>query len=100
MLIVKLIKKLKLKPSARDKRRYLLINEKDNKKIEKAILDYIGVLGFAKSAYMKIKINNNRIIAGVLRKELENIKASLSVAGIKVEKVSGTLHGLGFGNKK
>jgi hypothetical protein len=57
-------------------------------------------LGFAKSAYMKIKINNNRIIAGVLRKELENIKASLSVAGIKVEKVSGTLHGLGFGNKK
>ncbi|MDO8517598.1 MAG: hypothetical protein Q7S33_05735 [Nanoarchaeota archaeon] len=87
-------KKLKLRPSAKDNRRYLLINEKDNKKIEKAILDYIGTLGFAKSAYMNIKLDNGKIIGAVKREELEKVKASLALAGIKVEKISGTLAGL------
>ncbi len=67
-------KSLKLKASARDNRRYLLINEKDRKKIEDAVLDYVGVLGFAK---------------------FENVRAGLCLAGISVDKVSGTLKGLG-----
>jgi len=87
-------KKLKLRPSAKDNRRYLLINERDNKKIEKAILEYIGSLGFAKSAYMNVRQNNGKIIGAVRREELEKVKASLTLAGIKVEKVSGTLKGL------
>ena len=87
-------KKLKLKPSAKDNRRYLLINERDNKKIEKAILEYIGTLGFAKSAYMNIKSNNGKIIGAIKREELEKVKASLALAGIKIEKISGTLKGL------
>ena len=90
------IKKLKLKPSARDKRRYILINEKDNEKVEKVILDYLGVLGFAKSAYMPVKTKDfmGKIIGSVNREELNNVKAALSLAGISVEKVSGTLKGL------
>ncbi len=91
------MKKLKLKPAHRDKRRYLLIDEKDNKKIEGALLDYLGILGFAKAAYMKVKSVNGKTIGAVLRKELENVRAGLGLAGISVLKVSGTLKGLSKG---
>jgi RNase P/RNase MRP subunit POP5 len=104
--------RLKLKPSARDKRRYLLISEKSNKKIEQAILDYVGVLGFAKSGYMQVqhrsvypKISgaNKKIIkhsiGSIHRKELENIRAALAFAKISIAKVSGTLKGLGVKGK-
>ena len=86
-------KVLKLKPSAKDKRRYLLINETSNKKIEDAILKYIGELGFAKSAYMYVKVPEikNKLVGSCLRKELINVKTALSLAGIKVEKVAETL---------
>jgi len=89
-------KKLKLKVSAKDNRRYLLIDEKDNEKVEKVILNYLGVLGFAKSAYMPIKTKDfkGKIIGSVRREELNNVKAALSLAGISIEKVSGTLKGL------
>jgi len=89
-------KQLKLKPSARDKRRYLLIDEKSNDKIEKAILEYIGVLGFAKSAYLKVNNTkyNSKTIGSCLREELNNIKAALTMAKINVEKVSNTIKGL------
>lgn len=87
-------KQLKLKPSARDKRRYLIIVEKSNTKIEQAILEYIGVLGFAKSAYLKVKSISNKTIGSCLTKELNNVHAALTLAGIKVEKVSNTIKGL------
>ena len=51
--MVKKGKKLKLKPSARDKRRYFLVKS-NNAKIESVILEYIGTLGFAKSSYIKV----------------------------------------------
>jgi RNase P/RNase MRP subunit POP5 len=86
-------KVLKLKPSAKDKRRYILINEISNKKVEEAILKYIGELGFAKSAYMYVKLPEikNKIVGSCLRKELINVKTALSLSGIKVEKVTETL---------
>ncbi len=101
-------KKLKLKPSARDKRRYFLVKT-SNAKIESAILEYVGVLGFAKSAYMEVRelgIGNSAvgcrgkgergfIIGSCLVKSLEDVRAALALAGIKIEKVSGTLKGLG-----
>jgi RNase P/RNase MRP subunit POP5 len=89
-------KQLKLKKSARDHRRYLLINEKSNKKIEDAILEYIGVLGFAKAAYKKVNNTNHttKTIGSCLRSELIDVKAALTFAGIKVEKVANTIKGL------
>ena len=89
------MRKLKIKPSQRDKRRYLLIDCNDNEKIEKAILDYVGVLGMAKAAYVKVKSVDGKTIGSVLRGELEDVRAGLGLAGISVEKVSGTLKGLG-----
>lgn len=92
--MIKKPKKLRLKPSARDNRRYLLIEETDNEKIEKAILDYIGILGFAKASYMKVTNDNGKTISSVKREELEKVKAALCLARIFVKKVSGTLKGL------
>ncbi len=89
------MKKLKLKPSARDNRRYLLINEKNNEKIEKAILDYVGILGFAKSGYMKVKSAGDKTIGAVVRESLNEVVAGLGFVGISVGRVSGTLKGLG-----
>ena len=88
------MKKPKLKPSARDKRRYLLINEKSNSDIEKAILEYLGILGMAKASYLFVKSKGNKIIGSCLRESLNEIHAALTMSGIKIEKVSGTLKGL------
>tara|TARA_Y100000034_G_C6727409_1_gene322073 strand:+ start:462 stop:740 length:279 start_codon:yes stop_codon:yes gene_type:complete len=90
-----MVKILKLKPSAKDKRRYFLVKA-TNQKVEAAILEYVGVLGFAKSAYMKVssKDFSGKLVGSCLVKSLEDVRASLAFAGIKVEKVSGTLKGL------
>lgn len=88
------LKRLKLRPSARDKRRYFLVGA-SNAKVEKAILDYIGVLGFGKSAYMFVKKSGSCIVGSCLVKSLEDVRAALAFAGIRIEKVSGTLKGLG-----
>ena len=87
-------KKLKLLPSARDSRRYFLMNSSDRKKIEDAILDYIGVLGFAKSAFMFAENPNGKIIGSCVREKLEDVRASLAWKGIKIQKASGTIKGL------
>jgi len=87
---------MKLKPSARPDRRYLLIEARSKEEIEKAILDYIGVLGWAKAA--PVFVDSKEIVLCVNRKEVDNVRAALELSerDIKVRKVSGTLKGLGF----
>jgi RNase P/RNase MRP subunit POP5 len=87
-------KKLKLNPAARDNRRYLLIQETNKTKIENAILEYIGILGMAKSAFLFVAIKNGNLIGSCLREKLDDILASLAFAKINVFKVSGTIAGL------
>ncbi len=87
------LKKTKLLPSARDNRRYFFMNCDDKKKIENAILEYIGVLGFSKSAFMFLDVEG-KLIGSCLREGLENVRASLAWKGIKIQKVSGTIAGL------
>jgi len=88
--------KLKIKPSARIKRRYILIDSSDKEKIESAILDYVGILGWAKAAPIFIKSKDQKIILAVDRKELHNIRAAFEISdkSIKILKISGTLRGL------
>jgi hypothetical protein len=89
------MKRLKLRPSARDKRRYFLVGA-TNAKIEAAILEYIGVLGFAKSAYMGVSSKDfkNKTVGSCLAKSLIDVRAALGFRRIRIEKVSGTLKGL------
>jgi len=91
---MKMKKKLKLLPSARDNRRYFLMNSEDREKIEKSILEYIGVLGFAKSAFMFVENKYRKTIGSCTRESLEDVRASLAFAKIKIQKVSGTIAGL------
>jgi len=87
--------KLKVKSSAKIKRRYLLIDGK-KQEIESAILDYIGILGWAKaSPVFSSEINNNQVLS-VDRKEVTSIRAALEASSYKLKtlRVSGTLKGL------
>lgn len=86
--------KLKLKPSARLNRRYILLEANSKNEVESAILDYIGILGWAKASPIFVKSSGNLILA-IARTELTNVRAAFEASGkIKVLKVSGTLKGL------
>ena len=86
-----------LKPSSREKKRYLLVKGKNLKEnIEKSILDFIGVLGMAKAGLYWVEHKKSSAIIAVNRESLNNIRASFAVwpEKIFVEKVSGTLRKL------
>jgi len=86
----KIKKKLKLIPSLREKRHYIVltvegkINEDKAKEIiNKAILDFIGILGYAKAGPLfvetgKIKKKSYFIIS-VTTKYVDKVKASLAL---------------------
>ncbi len=88
--------KLKIKPSIKIKRRYLLIRGANKEEIEKIIIEYLGILGWARASPMFVKSSSNQIILAVDRKEVDNIKAAfeISSSNIKILKISGTLKGL------
>ena len=85
----------KLKPSHREKKRYLLIEGKDvdEKTVEKVILDYIGILGYAKASPKIITRLKDKIILAINRNELDKVRAAFLLSGknIKILKVSGSL---------
>ncbi|MBT3404624.1 hypothetical protein HN832_03200 [archaeon] len=86
-----------LKPSLREKKRYLLVEGKNLKlNIPLAIKDFIGVLGVADTSLKTIKFGENWAIISINKKMLDKVRASFSVWSEKIEvkKVSGTLKGL------
>lgn len=86
-----------LKPSMREKKRYLLVRGKNlEENIEKSILDFIGVLGMSKVGLGFIEKGKEYAIICVNRESVNEVRASLCVwpEKITVEKVSGTLKGL------
>jgi len=72
-----------------------LINGK-KEEVEKAILDYIGILGWAKAAPRFLKTNGKKIILAINRSEINNIRGAFALCADKTEvlRVSGTLKGL------
>lgn len=91
--------RLKQKPSNKTHRRYLLIENSEEEEIKKIILDYIGILGWAKADPIFVKDNKLRkkvLILAVERKSVEDIRASFELCNekVKIIKVSGTLKGL------
>ena len=87
-----------LKPSAKERKRYLLVKGNDLKAdIPNSIKDFIGTLGMSKTSLSFIKSGKDSAIISINRKMLDSVRASLSVwkKKISIEKVSGTLKGLG-----
>jgi len=91
--------KLKEKPSAKVKRVFLLLEAKNRADIEKSIVDYIGILGWAKASPVFVGggKKEGRIILSVERGEITNIRAAFEASSlsIRILKVSGTIKGLG-----
>jgi len=82
-----------LKPTIKENKRYLVLkgnNLKEN--VEKAILEFIGILGMSKTGLSWIKED----IISVNREAVDSVRASLAVwpEKIQVLKISGTLKGL------
>ena len=79
----------------RENKRYLLVKG-DVNEIEKAIFDFIGVLGMSKVGLNWIKRGKESAVIGVNRESLNHVRASFVVWPKKIEvlKVSGTLRGL------
>jgi len=77
----------------REKKRYLLLEKINRDVVEKAILDYIGILGYGGACPVWVKGREN--ILAVNREQVDKVKAALLLANIKVKKVSGTLKSLG-----
>lgn len=88
--------RLKLKSSARVKRRYILFDSGDKDEIEKIILDYLGILGWAKASPVFLKNKDRKMILAIERKEVDNIRAAFEISNSKIRiiRVSGTLKGL------
>lgn len=89
---------LKLKTSARTKKTYLLIEGGSRDKIERMIIDYIGVLGWAKASPMFVEGSKKegRVILAVDRSEVNNVRAAFEASslGIKILRASGTIKSL------
>ena len=85
---------LSLKASARANRRYLLVRGKRSA-IEHAILEYIGVLGWATAAPVFVH-EQDTVTVAVNREALTHVRAALALAKdeLTVLRVSGTLKGL------
>lgn len=93
-------KKIKLIPSLREKRHYLVlaVNTKDKERvkkiIDKAILQFIGQFGYAKAGPIVVKIKQNKVcycILSVNRKYIDLVKTALSLMKVKCIGVSGTI---------
>lgn len=84
-----------LKPSHREKKRYLLIKGKDlsRKNIEDSILEFVGVLGYAEASPEFIKTGKNGIVLSINRGSLDKVRSSflLSDKDLGIVKVSGSV---------
>jgi RNase P/RNase MRP subunit POP5 len=94
------INKMKaLKPSHRERKRYLLIkgNDASWSKIEKVILEFVGVLGFAEASPSVVKSLKGRVVLAINRGALDKVRAAFLMSGknLEIVKVSGSLKGLG-----
>lgn len=86
----------RLKPSLRENKRYLLLEGGSKEEIEKAVLEFLGVLGYAQASPKWITQGQQMILA-INREEVDHVRAALALAKkqIAVKRVSGTLKGLG-----
>ena len=87
--------KLKLIPSMKIKRRYIIFNTNNQEQIEQVILDSLGTLGWAKTSPVFIK-DEGKLVLSVKSSSLDELRAALELSDkeLKVLAVSGTLKGL------
>lgn len=93
--------KLKLLPSLKEKKRYLVLliktssEEKVKKAIDNALLSFLGMLGYAQTGPLIIETGKKNAgfysILSINRSCVDKAKAAFSLAGIRCIGVSGSL---------
>jgi RNase P/RNase MRP subunit POP5 len=87
-----------LKPSHRERKRYLLVKGKNatKKNIESTILEFIGVLGWGETNPHFIKSEKGKVILAINRNSLDKVRASfmMSDKDLIITKVSGSVKNL------
>lgn len=88
--------RLKSKSSEKIRWRYLLVSG-EKKDIENALLDGLGFIGYARAKIQYVLVKN-RIVLAIEEKSVIDARAALALNknALKVERVSGTLKGLGL----
>jgi RNase P/RNase MRP subunit POP5 len=85
--------KLKLPPSLKEKKHYLAFEgEKD--KVEKALSEFLGILGMAKANPRIIEAKKGHGILSFNRKYADDIRTALVFSGIHTLGISGTINKL------
>jgi len=81
---------MKLTSTLREKRHYVIIKSMDVTKLKNILLDYLGIINYAKAGPKLIKLND-KIAISIERDFVNIVKVALSLSNIKVLFVSGTL---------
>ncbi|MFH1823148.1 MAG: hypothetical protein ABH817_00300 [archaeon] len=83
---------MKLKPSLKEKRHYLVIKG-NQKEIESAILKFIGILGYSKAGPIFVETKKDYSMLSVTTKYVEKVKSALifDKKGLECVGVSGTI---------
>ena len=76
----------------RERNRYLLLKT-DQKKVEKAVLKYVGELGYAKAGPQFIT-KGNYLILRISHEMLNDVRSALTFSNIQCFGVSGTIEAL------
>lgn len=81
-----------LKPTMREKKRYLLVRGK-REGIYTAIKDFLGTAGMAKVSLSFIRIDTDKSIISINRETLDQVRAAICIWPEKMEvlRVSGSL---------
>ncbi len=87
------LKRLKMLPSLKEKRHYLVIKPGNKEKIDKILLDFLGVFGYARAGPQFIEARKEYVILSIMTKYVKEVKASLafSKSGLSCVGVSGTI---------
>jgi len=83
--------KLKLLPSLKEKKHYLVFKG-DRKIVETALFDFLGILGMAKANPQVIIMRENIGILSFNRQYADEIKTALVLSGVHTLGVSGTIN--------
>jgi len=93
--------KLKLLPTLKEKKRYLVLlvkartEEGAKKAIDKALLEFLGILGYAQAGPMVIESGKKKAafycILSINRSYVDKVKAAFSLFGMRCIGVSGSL---------
>lgn len=84
------MKKLKLMPTLKEKKHYLVF-QGDKDKADKALLEFLGILGYAKASPMLIESKKDKGIISFNSKYADEVKSALVFYGLHTLGISGTI---------